>query len=237
LTKQRIWELDALRGVCILGMLVFHTLYDITALFRLVSWQIPGWLTLIADAGARVFLLLSGLCVTLGSRPVRRGLSVFGCGMLCTLVTWAMYMLGLSGQGIIIRFGMLHCLGLCMLLWPLCRKLPIWALAAVGCALAAAGFLLEGIHVSHDWLMPLGITSPTFSSSDYFPLLPHLGFFLLGAFLGKTVYRKRQTLLPRVDPQLWLLRFLRLCGKHSLWIYLLHQPVLSAVFWLILAIR
>ena len=26
---------------------------------------------------------------------------------------------------------------------------------------------------------------------------------------------------------------LRLCGKHSLWIYLLHQPVLSAVFYFI----
>ena len=124
-----------------------------------------------------------------------------------------------------------------MLLWPLCKKLPVWALAATGCALAVAGFLLNGITVSHDWLMPLGITSPIFTSSDYFPLLPHLGFFLIGACFGKTIYRKKQTLLPRIDPQFWLLRFLQLCGKQSLWIYLLHQPALSVIFWLILAIR
>lgn len=231
MTKQRIWELDALRGVCILGMLVFHTLYDITALFRLVSWQIPGWLTLIADAGARVFLLLSGLCVTLGSRPVRRGLSVFGCGMLCTLVTWAMYMLGLSGQGIIIRFGMLHCLGLCMLLWPLMRRLPAWALAAAGILIIACGWYLDicGLRVESHWLFPLGLRYYGFSSGDYYPLLPCLGWFLLGAVLGRALYRRQTTLLPRIDPHKQPLAFLQLCGRYSLPIYLLHQPILSGI--------
>ena len=235
--KQRIWELDALRGLCILCMVIIHFIFDLVNLYGLVQWEYPAVYVFVQNWGGVLFLLISGICVTLGSHCIRRGLVVFGCGLAVSAVTIGMYLFGMANRGIIIWFGVLHCLGVCMLLWPLCKKLPIWVLAAAGCALAAAGFLLKGIPISHDWLMPLGITSPTFSSSDYFPLLPHLGFFLLGAFLGKTVYRKKQTLLPRIDPQLWPLRFLQLCGKHSLWIYMLHQPVLSAIFWLILAIR
>lgn len=235
MTKDRIWELDALRGVCILGMLVFHLLYDITELFGLVSWQIPGWLTLIANAGARAFLLLSGLCVTLGSRPVRRGLTVFGCGMLCTAVTWAMYQLDLAGQDTVIRFGMLHCLGLCMLLWPLAKRLPVWALAVLGILILGAGWYVEvfDVQVASRWLFPLGLRYRGFSSGDYYPLLPGLGWFLLGAVLGRTVYQAKSSLLPRVDQALPPIAFARFCGQHSLLIYLLHQPLFFGILTLL----
>ena len=235
MTKNRIWELDALRGVCILGMLIFHLMYDVTELFGLIPWQIPGWLTVIASAGARLFLLLSGLCVTLGSRPLRRGLTVFGCGMLCTAVTWAMYKMGLSGQSMIIRFGMLHCLGLCMLLWPLFRKNPNWLLAVLGGLILLLGWYLEvsDLRVASRWLFPLGLRYRGFSSGDYYPLMPCLGWFLLGAVLGRTVYKTQQSLLPRVDADLPMIRFFRLCGQHSLLIYLVHQPVFSGLLTLL----
>ena len=229
--QKRIWELDALRGICILGMLTFHLLYDMTELFRLVSWSIPSWLTSIADAGGSVFLLLSGLCVTLGSRPLRRGLVVFGCGMLCTMVTWAMYKLGLAGQSTIIRFGVLHCLGLCMLLWPCVKRLPVWALTVLGILILGLGWYWEacGIRVSSQWLFPLGLRYRGFSSADYYPLLPSLGWFLLGAVLGRSLYKNRQSLLPKTHSQKQPLAFFRLCGQHSLIIYLLHQPVFCGV--------
>lgn len=231
MTKQRIWELDALRGVCILGMLVFHLLYDVTELFGFVSWQLPGWLELIADAGARVFLLLSGLCATLGSRPVRRGLTVFGCGMLCTAVTWAMYRLGLAGQSVIIRFGMLHCLGLCMLLWPLVKRLPDRALAVLGFLILGTGWYVDAysVRVASRWLFPLGLRYWGFFSADYYPLLPCLGWFLLGAVLGRSLYKKRQSLLPSMHWDKQPLAFFQLCGRHSLVIYLLHQPIFCGI--------
>ncbi len=84
--------------------------------------------------------------------------------------------------------------------------------------------------------MPLGLPWKGFISSDYFPLLPNLGYFLLGAFLGRTLYKNKESLLPNVSTDNPVIRFLLLCGKHSLWIYLLHQPVLSAVFSLIIAL-
>lgn len=225
--KNRIWELDALRGVCILGMLVFHLLYDITDLFYLLPWQLPRWAAWIASVGAALFLLLSGLCVTLGSRPVRRGLTVFGCGMACTLVTWILALLELSSNALIIRFGMLHCLGLSMLLWPMLKSLPVWTLTCLGVAALIVGGYIEAIdlHIASRWLFPLGLPYPGFSSGDYYPMLPYFGWFVLGAVAGRSLYKAKQTLFPRIDPGFPLIAFARFCGRHSLVIYLAHQPV------------
>ena len=80
------------------------------------------------------------------------------------------------------------------------------------------------------WLLtPLGLPSYTFASSDYFPLLPNLGYFLLGAFLGKTVYKEKESLLPNANLKDPIIGFLCFCGKHSLLIYLVHQPVIAAL--------
>lgn len=145
--------------------------------------------------------------------------------MACTAVTAGMYLLGMAGRGVIIWFGVLHCLGVCMLLWLPAKKLPTWALAALGAALVAAGWYLRGQIFSFPWLMPLGFTFPGFASSDYFPLMPNFGYFLLGAAAGRLLYPERKSLLP--GRETGLTRFFCRCGRHSLLIYLLHQPLLS----------
>ena len=232
--KKRIWELDALRGLCILGMVVVHFIYDLVELYGLVKWDYPPLFTFVQQWGGVLFLLISGICVTLGSRCIRRGALVFGCGLVVSAVTFGMYHFGFSGKGIIIYFGVLHCLGACMLLWPAFRRLPHWALAVLGAVLVVVGLYLRALPgAAFPWLMPLGLPWEGFASSDYFPLLPYLGFFLLGSALGKSVYRKKESLLPQVNTRNFLIRFFLLCGKHSLWIYMLHQPILSGIFFLI----
>lgn len=234
--KKRIWELDALRGLCILGMVAVHCVYDLVELYGLVKWNYPPLFTFVQSWGGVLFLLISGCCATLGSRCIRRGGLVFFCGLAVSAVTYGMYYFGFSGKSIIIYFGVLHCLGLCMLLWPAFRKLPHWALALSGAVLVALGLYLRTLPgVSYPWLMPLGLPWAGFSSSDYFPLLPYLGFFLLGSALGKSVYRNRESLLPKTDTCNPIIRFFLLCGRHSLWIYLLHQPLLSGIFYLIIS--
>lgn len=223
--KQRIWELDAFRGICILGMVVVHLVYDMVDLYKLVQWQYPAAFVFIREWGSVLFILLSGICVTLGSHCVKRGAVVFACGMVCTAVTRLM-----PGDGMVIWFGILHCLGVCMLLWALCKHLPAPVIAVLGIVCIAAGFYIADIRVSFPWLIPLGVLTDTFVSPDYFPLLPNLGYFLLGAVLGKGLYRRKTTLFPRVNPNILPIRFLCACGRHSLWIYLLHQPILSAIF-------
>ena len=227
--KKRIWELDALRGLCILGMVIVHFVYDLVELYALVPMAYPKWFAFVKDWGGVLFLLLSGTCATLGSGRARRGLLVFACGMVCTAVTLGMYLLGFSGKEIIIYFGVLHCLGVCMLLWGVFRKLPTWVLACLGTVLAVLGLWLRTRYVSFPWLIVLGFVPDWFASSDFFPLLPNLGFFLLGAVLGRTVYREKTTRLPKVNAGNPALRFLTLCGRHSLGIYLLHQPILAGI--------
>ena len=227
--KKRIWELDAFRGLCVIGMVIVHLVYDLVDLYRIVDWSYPDWFAFVKDWGGLLFLVLSGICVTLGSRSIRRGLIVLGCGFVCTAATYGMYRLGLSGKSIIIYFGVLHCLGICMLVWPLFKKCPLWLLAVLGIILVAAGFFVEPIRVETHWLIPLGILYRGFASSDSFPLLPNLGYFLLGAALGRVLYHRKETLFPKINDKNIILRFLQLCGKHSLWIYLLHQPVLSGI--------
>jgi len=225
--RKRIWELDALRGACILSMVVIHLIYDLAIPTGAGFAFVQNW-------GGVIFLVLSGICVTLGSHPIRRGLIVFGCGLLCTAVTAGMYALHLSDESLIIWFGVLHCLGCCMLLWPVFRKCPVWLLAVFGIGFAALGLYCSShVRVAFPWLIPLGLFTSTFASSDYFPLLPNLGFFLLGAAVGLTLYRSKKTLLPQVDPAVLPLRFLCGCGRHSLFIYLAHQPVITGVLMLL----
>lgn len=218
MTKKRIWELDAFRGLCILGMVAVHAVYDAVELYGILDWEYSNGFLLVKDGGGVLFLLLSGVSATLGSRSVRRGLIVLGCGMLVTLVT------ALVDMAIV--FGVLHCLGVCMLLWHFFRRLPTAWLGISGAVFVLAGIVLARVTVSYSWLIPLGVTPAGFASADYFPLLPNLGFFLIGAALGRRLYREKQSLFPNVSSDRPFLRFLQACGRHSLTIYLLHQPVL-----------
>lgn len=233
--KKRIWELDAFRGICILCMVLVHFVYDLVELYGIWEWQYPAWFSFAKNWGGILFLLISGISATLGSRSVRRGLIVLGCGMIVTAVTYGMYKLDFADKSIIIYFGVLQCLGTCMILWPLFKRLPWWVLAILAVPLIWLGFWADaqpGLETM--WLMPLGLPWEGFSSSDYFPLLPNLGYFLAGAALGRTVYGKKETLLPKVNENNTVLRFFCFCGRHSLWIYLLHQPILSGVCMLLM---
>lgn len=232
--KKRIWELDFFRGVFLWGMIGIHLIYDLVDLYGVLDWDLPRWYLLFKNRFGILFVVLSGLCVTLGSRSVRRGARVFACGMVVTLATYAMVWTGMAGRGLLIYFGVLHCLGTCMMLWPLFRKMPTWALLVLGLAMAVYGEFLRGEAYSWaTYLFPLGFKAPGFMSSDYFPLLPNLGYFFLGAVLGRSFYANRQSLLPGVNAEGKGIRFFRWCGEHSLLIYMVHQPVLAGLVGLI----
>ncbi len=226
---KRIWEIDFLRGVLIPGMILIHLLYDVVELYAFVDWQYPAWYFHFRNNYGALFVMLSGVSVTLGSHSVRRGMTVFAGGMLCTLATVCMYYLGMANRGIIIYFGVLHCIGVCMMLWPLFRRAPVWLLAGLGIILAVVGLYLRFQIFDFPWLVVLGFAFRGFSSSDYFPLMPNLGYFLVGAALGKALYRQKRTRFPRVNEDCIPIRMMTFCGRHSLLIYLLHQPVLSLV--------
>ncbi|MBE6983998.1 MAG: DUF1624 domain-containing protein [Ruminococcaceae bacterium] len=226
--KQRIWELDALRGVCIIGMIFVHLIYDLL-MFTDLTLHIPQWFLVVQQYGHLLFVLISGICVTLGSKCVKRGLIVYAAGMLVTLVTVFMdYVLQMGN--VRIWFGILHLLGVCMLVYPLFKRLPSWLLALIGIIIISIGRWFMTFTVDVDFLFPLGLRSGRiFTGADFFPIFPGLGSFLLGASIGKSLYRNKNTLFPRVSVQLPVICFFSFIGRHSLEIYLLHQPIITGI--------
>ncbi len=222
---SRFWEVDALRGLAIIGMIVYHLIWDLDFFGYNVS--VSG-LDVFQKVVAGTFILLVGVSLALSyARKARswdyyfkRGLMVFGWGMVITVVT------KLVLEGSYVRFGVLHLIGVSIALgyfFIRFRRLNI----LFGSLCFVLYYFVKDISSSL-WYW-IGF-SPTFGSVDYFPLLPWFGVVLFGIFLGKTLYfgYKRQfTIVPlRV-------RWLEYLGKHSLKIYIIHQPVLLGTIYVI----
>ena len=232
--------LDTVRGVCILSMVAYHGMYDLVDIFGLPSaWYtgLPGYIW--QQSICWTFILLSGMCWQLSRRHVKRGLLLVGCGAAITLITW----LVMPSQRIL--NGVLNLLGLsALLLIPLdkvFRKIPAWAglggallLFALTKTVARGSLGFEGLVLCRlprwlyatDLLAVVGFPSPSFWSTDYFPLLPWFFLFCAGYFLWSLLDkspRAKELLRPGLRP----LSFL---GRHSLAIYLIPQPALMAVF-------
>ena len=111
------------------------------------------------------------------------------------------------------------------------------ALAAVGVVLVVTGYLILGTVVEAKFLFPFGFVYEGFTSSDFFPILPHLGWYMLGTVLGRTVYADKKTRLPGTFRESAIARFFCWCGRQSLFIYLLHQPVVYGLLELIAALK
>ena len=79
-------------------------------------------------------------------------------------------------------------------------------------------------------LAPLGFPDPAFRSSDYFPLLPWLFLFFTGFHLYRIV-EKSAALQRAARVKIPLLSAL---GRHTLWVYLLHQPLLMGLCMILL---
>ena len=232
--------LDTVRGVCILSMVAYHGMYDLVDIFGLPSaWYtgLPGYIW--QQSICWTFILLSGMCWQLSRHHVKRGLLLVGCGAAISLITW----LVMPSQRIL--YGVLNLLGLsALLLIPLdkvFRKIPAWAglggallLFALTKNVSRGSLGFEGLVLCRlprwlyatDLLAVVGFPSPSFWSTDYFPLLPWFFLFCAGYFLWSLLDkspRAKELLRPGLRP----LSFL---GRHSLVIYLIHQPALMAVF-------
>jgi uncharacterized membrane protein len=124
-------------------------------------------------------------------------------------------------------FGILHLIGVSIILAYPFMRLGLWNLP-IGLAIIAAGAVIARYTVDFPWLIWLGLRYDGFASVDYFPLLPWFGVVLIGLAIGDLAYgRGRRPDLPDLSgaPPTRALGWL---GRHSLTIYLIHQPLLVA---------
>lgn len=240
--KERFWEIDALRGIAILMMIAYHVLFDLVY-FGLTSTDLNALPVLVfLYPISTLFLLLVGVSLTLSYNRVKqmlttsqlrlkyikRGSSIFGLGLLITLVTWVY-----PHNGYIV-FGVLHCIGLSILLGYLFIQSRFSALPAGVVCIGIGIFLKVFITVDYPWLLWLGVVPRSFYTLDYFPLFPWFGVVLLGIFLGNSMYQDNIRKFKIKDvSQFIAVRLLCFLGKHSLIIYLLHQLIIVGILYLL----
>ena len=226
----RIELMDALRGLAVCLMVLHHFLYDLCEFLGAPWWLFTNPVfDVLHYFFAGLFIFLSGISSDFSRSNLKRGAKAMALALGITLVTYFMNMT--------IVFGVLHLLGVCMMLYPAYKKLPTQALAAMGVVLVVTGYLISGTVVEAKFLFPFGFAYEGFASSDYFPLLPHLGWYMLGTVLGRTVYADKKTRLPGTFQQTPVARFFCWCGRQSLFIYLFHQPIVYGLLELIAALR
>jgi len=219
-SQQRYGEIDFLRAVAILLMVLFHIVYDLREFAGMnINYQDPFWF-LIGKASALLFIFISGLASGFSRSPVRRGFKVLLYGMGITLATY------LVMKDMYVRFGILHFLGVAMILSPIIYSLSsriLWALAG---ASALLGFWFKGLVLETSLFLPLGLMSKEFASMDYYPLFPYISVTFLGVLAYRHLYAQRSKSLVafKLDykPILWL-------SRNSLLIYLVHQPIILLI--------
>lgn len=242
--KIRYHGLDEARGFAVLCMVFYHAFYTMGYSFNM-PWGL--WLfdffTPAEPFFAMFFIGLSGVMCQFTRSNFKRGIKLAAISAVLTAVTVAASRFGVEGAEI--YFGVLHLLSVGMLLValinPVLRKIHPLILALVFLALFVAFYNVEycrfgfgtgelSVKLPFEWyqndaLAFLGFHSPYFYSADYFPLLPWIFMFLFGASLG--LYNRRGKfpnflIKKRIAP----LGFL---GRHALWVYILHQPVIFAI--------
>ena len=223
--RERVRALDVVRGLMILLMVGHHLLYDLVYFYNWPRFILEnGFFAVASPLGAGIFIIMSGATTFKSRSNAVRGLRILAAAAAVTITTY------IFDKNAYIVFGILHFLGVSSLLYaalaPVLRKIPQKVAPFLYIALFFAGIALKyTLNIHSIWLIPLGFPPETFYTMDYFPLVPWFPVYLFGTWFGSLVFSHR---LPE-----WFYRirsaFLERCGRWSLWIYLLHQPVLLAV--------
>jgi len=224
----RFAAVDAWRGVGLCLMIAYHFTFDL-AFFKVVAIDFnhdPFWLAL-RDLIVTWFLLLVGVSLVLAQRAHasphavwRRIALIVFCALLVTAASYVMF------PQTFITFGILHCIAVASVLARPLVRFPRVALV-LGVAIIVAGATLEFPLFDARWLNWVGLMTHKPPTEDYVPLFPWLGVVLVGVAAGaRIVDRERATLasLGHFAP-----RWLAWLGRHSLLVYMAHQPILFGI--------
>lgn len=240
---KRFWEIDLLRGIAIIMMIIFHLVFSLNY-FSFINIDISqgGW-SIFGKATFILFLFLVGVSLSLSASRrkksatfsfkayLKRGLTIFAWGMIITLASYVLI------PEAYIRFGILHLIGTAIIIsYPLLRfrLLNIF----IGATVIIFGIYLQQYRFETPYFFWLGITPFNFIALDHFPIFPYWGITLIGLGIGNKLYKNFVRNFPVFDLEKnsfsSLITFL---GRHSLFIYLIHQPILISLLLLLKKIK
>lgn len=238
--KKRYALIDAARGAALFSMIAYHFCFDFFVLFG----NQPEWIEISLvrfwqQTICWTFIFLSGFVWIWGKKHyLQRGILLNFCGLLITVVTLVAVPDGP------VWFGVLNFLGCAVLLLMLfekgLQKIPphmgilIFFVLFLFFKNVQNGYVgfgsLLSLHMSEElysfgMLTPFGFPAPGFYSSDYFPILPWLFLYFCGYFACR-IFMGKETLIRMA---LRKVPVLSACGRRTLLVYMLHQPVCMAV--------
>ena len=228
----RIDGVDALRGVAIVAMIAYHFAFDLR-FFGVIAADFENgrfWLTARALI-VTSFLALVGTSLVLAdragtpaSRHYRRVAFIALCAMAASAASYAV------DPRTTIHFGILHCIAVAAIVGrPLVRRPRIALLAGIG--ICAAGLVLSHPVFDSRATSWIGFATAKPRTVDYVPLFPWLGVVLVGIAVGDALARASFAPLAGLANAPATLRAL---GRHSLLVYMVHQPILMGALWLVL---
>ncbi len=239
--QQRFWEIDFLRGIAIIMMVLYHLLYNLHYFAHYNVNVYSGFWMYFARVTATTFIFLVGVSLSVSFsktkkihsdknklfiKYLKRGLKVFSWGLIITLVTRIFL-----GRAFVI-FGVLHLIGISIILAYPFLKFRYWNLL-IGLICIILGAYLKGFAFDFYWLSWLGFRPAQFYSVDYFPLLPWFGVVLMGIFFGNLFYPDCSRKFQLHDfSDFYIIKSFCFLGKHSLFIYLIHQPLIIVFLYL-----
>lgn len=234
--KERYNFIDNIRGLALINMIAFHIIYDLVYIFGENYSLYPSifsviWQTLIAIT----FIITSGISYNFGKKNSRKFIILFIFAAILSVFT------GFFMKDEFIAFGIIHFLAfgtLFLLIFDNLLKhihpyigIPLNLILFISTMFISKGYInliIDKIFLPQsiydlNFLFWLGFPGDNFFSADYYPVIPWIFILLTGYFIGQLILRKKVKMKKKSYNPISFL------GRHSLIIYMIHQPIIYIV--------
>ena len=223
-SQSRIWELDFLKGIALILMIITHLFFDLSEFFSVDVSSFGSFPSAVGKISAIIFMTVCGVSATIGKRNVQNGFRLLALATALSLVTAIFDRI--TGSEICIKFGILHFLAFAMIVSYFSKKLPVPVLVLLSFASFLLGKCFLSRFVNFPLLFPFGLRTREFFSGDYYPLFPNLSYIFFGNAVGKMLYKEKKSVFKKSVKGFDVFNFL---GRNTLVLYFIHQPILILI--------
>lgn len=243
--NERAFELDALRGLAVVMMMLHHLIFDLRYIFEIdvFAWQDSMFfIDWVRAPFVFIFLFVSGICCSFSKNNFVRAAKMAGVAILFSGIFFFVSIV--SQSEMYVYFNVLHLLALGTLFYAILSYFEKkYSFKSVNAVLIFTGvlFLWLAYPLSHlpatyqPLLIPIfeGFTQGV-GMADYMPLVPWAGMFIFGALFGRLYYNGRKTLFPGFPTKIkTIISPFEFIGRNALLFYLFHQPIILGILYLL----